>query len=91
MAHHERDSIPSNDLSARDEFAVLQDVTFLNSANIRPRLATVRAAKTAALNRWSTPWLLTADDWFADTERLRVLANLGATTTVVTSAAQLGS
>jgi selenocysteine lyase/cysteine desulfurase len=74
MAHHERDSIPSNDLSARDEFAVPQDVTFLNSANIGPRLASVRAAETAALNRWSTPWLLTADDWFADTERLRVLA-----------------
>jgi hypothetical protein len=38
MAHHERDSIPSNDLSAHDEFAVPQDVTFLNSANIGPRL-----------------------------------------------------
>jgi hypothetical protein len=38
MAHHERDSIPSNDLSARDEFAVPQDVTFLNAANIGPRL-----------------------------------------------------
>jgi hypothetical protein len=45
MAHHERDSILSNDLSARDEFAVPQDVTFLSSANIGPRLATVRAAE----------------------------------------------
>jgi hypothetical protein len=33
MAHHELDLIPSNDLSARDEFAVPHDVTFLNSAN----------------------------------------------------------
>lgn len=40
MVHHERDSLPSNDLSAPDEFAVPQDVTFLNSANIGPRLAT---------------------------------------------------
>jgi len=34
----------------------------------------VRAAETVALDRWSAPWRLTADDWFADTERLRVLA-----------------
>lgn len=38
MAHHERDSLPSNDLSARDECAVPQDVAFPNSANIGPRL-----------------------------------------------------
>jgi selenocysteine lyase/cysteine desulfurase len=74
MTDHRGDSIRSNDLSARDEFAVPQDVTFLNSANIGPRLAAVRAAETGALNRWSTPWLLTADAWFADAERLRVLA-----------------
>ena len=29
---------PSNELSARDEFAVPQDVTFPNAANIGPRL-----------------------------------------------------
>jgi kynureninase len=74
MAHHDRDSIVSNDLSARDEFAVPQGVTFVNAANIGPRLTSVRAAETVALNRWSAPWLLTVDDWFADTERLRVLA-----------------
>jgi hypothetical protein len=34
MAHHELDSIPNNDLSARDEFAVPQDVTFLNSSHV---------------------------------------------------------
>jgi len=34
----------------------------------------VRAAETAALDRWSRPWLLSADDWFTDIERLRVLA-----------------
>jgi hypothetical protein len=38
MAHHERTSIPRNDLSARDEFAVPQDVTFLNAANIGPAI-----------------------------------------------------
>lgn len=67
-------SILSTDLSARDEFAVPRDIAFLNSANIGPRLAAVRAAETFALDRWSTPWLLSADDWFADTERLRILA-----------------
>jgi selenocysteine lyase/cysteine desulfurase len=74
MAAYDRASILRTDLSARDEFAVPQDVVFLNAANIGPRLAAVRSAETAALDRWSAPWLLTADDWFADTERLRVLA-----------------
>src|SRR6185437_3171952 len=74
MIEYDRDAILGNDLSARDEFAVPQDVAFLNTANIGPRLASVRAAETVALNRWSTPWLLTAEDWFADTERLRALA-----------------
>jgi hypothetical protein len=32
MTHHDRDSIVSNDLSARDELAVPQGVTFLNNA-----------------------------------------------------------
>jgi hypothetical protein len=32
MARHDRDSIVSNDLSAGDEFAVRQGVTFLNNA-----------------------------------------------------------
>ena len=73
MIHHDRVSTQGNDLSARDDFVVPPDVAFLNAANIGPRLASVRAAETFALNRWSAPWLLTADDWFADTERLRVL------------------
>ena len=38
MAHHERDSRPSNELSARDECAVPQDVAFPNAADIGPRL-----------------------------------------------------
>ena len=67
-------SVLGNDLSARDEFAVPRDVAFFNTANIGPRLTAVRTAETFALNRWSTPWLLSADDWFADTERLRTLA-----------------
>ena len=74
MAQHDRDSALGNDLSARDEFAVPRHIAFMNAANIGPRLASVRAAETVALDRWATPWLLTADDWFADTERLRVLA-----------------
>lgn len=68
MVHHERDSIPSNDLSSRNEFAVPQDVTLLNSANIGLRFATVRAAETAALNRWSTPGCPQRTTGFADTE-----------------------
>ena len=58
MVHHAPETVRNNDLSARDEFTVPHDVTFLNSSNIGPRLATVRAAETAALNRWSTPWMI---------------------------------
>jgi hypothetical protein len=43
MAHPDREAVLRNDLSARDEFAVPQDVAFLNTANIGPRLAAVRA------------------------------------------------
>lgn len=74
MAGRNLESALSADLSARDEFTVPADVAFLNAANIGPRLASVRAAETAALDRWSAPWMLAADDWFADTERLRALA-----------------
>ena len=48
MAHHERDSIPSNDLSARNEFAVPQDGTFLNSANCGGCFTVCRRAREGA-------------------------------------------
>ncbi len=63
-----------HDGSARADFDIRPDVNFLNAANIGPRLNAVRIAERVALERWATPWLLTADDWFADTERLRALA-----------------
>jgi selenocysteine lyase/cysteine desulfurase len=62
------------DDSARADFDIPPDVIFLNTANIGPRLHAVRAAEQRSLDRWAKPWLLTADDWFADTERLRSLA-----------------
>jgi selenocysteine lyase/cysteine desulfurase len=62
------------DGSARADFDIPPDVVFLNTANIGPRLHAVRAAEQRALDRWAKPWFLTADDWFADTERLRTLA-----------------
>ncbi|MGE5230752.1 MAG: aminotransferase class V-fold PLP-dependent enzyme, partial [Deltaproteobacteria bacterium] len=57
----------------RAAFAVPEDVTFLNSAHIGPRLHAVRAAEKFALDRWAMPWKLTGEDWFADTQRLREL------------------
>ena len=48
MIQHDSDSVVPYDLSARDEFAVLRHIAFTNTANIGPRLASVRAAETAA-------------------------------------------
>jgi hypothetical protein len=50
MSQHERDSVLSHDLSARDDFAVAPDVAFLNAAHIGPRRASVRAAVAVALD-----------------------------------------
>jgi hypothetical protein len=50
MIHHDRDSILCDDLSGRDEFAVPHDVASLNTANIGPRLASVRVATLTDIN-----------------------------------------
>lgn len=42
MIQHESDSVVRYDLSDRDELAVLRHIAFTNTANIGPRLASVR-------------------------------------------------
>jgi selenocysteine lyase/cysteine desulfurase len=55
----------------RDAFAVPPEIAYFNTATLSPQLHAVRAAGEAALERRSRPWTITADDWFADVERLR--------------------
>ncbi len=55
----------------RAQFEIDDDVAYLNTAYMSPLLRSVRAAGETALGRRSRPWSITADDWFADVERLR--------------------
>ncbi len=57
----------------RDRFAIPPEIAYFNTATMAPHLHVVRAAGEAALDRRGRPWTLTADDWFADVERLRGL------------------
>ena len=57
----------------RDRFAIPSEIAYFNTATMAPHLHAVRAAGEAALDRRGRPWTLTADDWFADVERLRGL------------------
>jgi selenocysteine lyase/cysteine desulfurase len=58
----------------RDLFDVPADVTYLNCANMAPRLRAVTRAGGEALAAMATPWRLRAADWFSGAEQLRALA-----------------
>lgn len=58
----------------RDLFDVPADVTYLNCANMAPRLRAVSTAGTTALASMATPWRIRSADWFSGAERLRTLA-----------------
>jgi selenocysteine lyase/cysteine desulfurase len=57
-----------------DLFDVPEDVTYLNCANMAPRLHAVTRAGNEAIAAMATPWRLRAPDWFSGAERLRGLA-----------------
>ena len=58
----------------RDLFDVPADVTYLNCANMGPRLHAVSRAGVDAVRALAEPWRMRAADWFAGAERLRGLA-----------------
>ena len=57
----------------RDAFDVPDDITYLNCANLAPRLRSVSEAGAAAVERLSRPWTVDGRHWFAEPERLRGL------------------
>ncbi len=59
--------------AARELFEISDDVVYMNSASLAPRLRAVTAAGRAALARQAAPWTIGTDDWFAGGERLRGL------------------
>ena len=56
--------------SARNAFEVPDEVTYLNSASLAPRLKAVSAAGRAALERMAAPWHIRSADWFDDARKV---------------------
>jgi len=57
----------------RSAFNVPEEIAYFNTASLAPQLHAVRAAGEAALESRGRPWAITASDWFADVERLRLM------------------
>ena len=57
----------------RNLFAIGDDVTYLNSASLGPRLHAVNKAGHAAVDAMAAPWKVRTPDWFEDARRLRAL------------------
>jgi len=57
----------------RDAFDVPDEITYLNCANLAPRLHSVSEAGAAATERLGRPWTINGSHWFKEPERLRGL------------------
>ena len=55
----------------RPLFEIPEQITYLNTANIGPRLKAVSAAGRQAIERFARPWSIAAEDWFSGPEELR--------------------
>ena len=58
-------------ISDRALFDIPREITYLNTANIAPRLKEVSKAGHQAIEVFSNPWSITSDDWFRNPEILR--------------------
>lgn len=58
----------------RELFEIPDDVVYLNCANMAPQLRSVTARGVDAVRMKSTPWRISADDWFSGPEELRATA-----------------
>jgi selenocysteine lyase/cysteine desulfurase len=70
---HPGEPVPIEIGSQRHLFEIPDAVAYFNTANMSPLLRVVRQAGESGLARRSTPWLVSAADWFSDVERLREL------------------
>ena len=52
-------------------FEIPEHITYLNTANIGPRLKAVSAAGRQAIERFARPWSIAAEEWFSGPEELR--------------------
>src|ERR671915_2205757 len=59
--------------SQRDLFEIPEDIVYLNCAYMAPQLRPAREAGEKAVSRKSRPWEIMPDDFFEETEEIRVL------------------
>jgi selenocysteine lyase/cysteine desulfurase len=59
--------------SQRELFDIPAHITYMNTANLAPRLRAVTEAGLAAVSRGTQPWTFTQNNWFTDAHRLRAL------------------
>jgi selenocysteine lyase/cysteine desulfurase len=67
-------STNTNIEKARQLFDIPEDVTYLNCANMAPQLKAVANVGIRAIRGRSSPWTLSAPEWFSGPEELRTLA-----------------
>ena len=60
--------------AAKDLFEIPEGVTYLNCANMAPQLRAITQAGLDAVRKKTTPWTLSAAEWFSGAEQLRILA-----------------
>lgn len=73
-AHRPAQSTTDTIPSAWDMFAIPDDITYLNCANMAPQLRSITAAGAASVRAKETPWTLSSPEWFSGAEELRSLA-----------------
>ena len=56
---------------ARGLFEIPREITYLNCANMAPQLRSVTQAGLDAVRAKSSPWKLSAPEWFSGAETLR--------------------
>lgn len=60
--------------NVRHLFAIPQDITYLNCANMAPQLKSITEVGFVSVRAKENPWKLTAPEWFSGAEALRTLA-----------------
>lgn len=68
------DCVSTSIQQARSLFEIPAGITYLNCANMAPQLRSVTDAGLAAVQAKTSPWKLSAPDWFSGAEALRTLA-----------------
>ncbi len=58
----------------KDLFHIEEGLTYLNCASMSPMLKAVKEAGLKALETRAAPWNIVTEDWFANAEKIRVLA-----------------